>query len=413
MRLASLVRGALRGARAELHSGGQGWWPVFSTARPFAGPASKSLSGPVVSAETVLQLSAVYACVSRTAQLVSCLPGSVFDKLRDGSRVRADDDLTEILALKPNPVQTAPEFWEGMLAHMMMRGNAYAERLTVGGRLVGLRPLIAVSPRLREDRQFDYRVTENGATEVLPPEKVFHLRGFGGGDGLGLSVVRYGVQSFGAALAADETAAGFFGNALTPSGVLKYDGDEDLTPDQRKQMQEYLDQFTGSRRAGKVMLLEGGMTWQQASLSPEDAQLLETRRFQIEDVCRWFGIPPIVIGHASDGQTMWGTGVEAIMLSWMTTGVNPLLRRIEARIRADLIPPALRRTRYFEFNREAVLQMDSGAKADFLSRMVASGVMSSDEAREKLNLERRGGAADELRAQTATAPLELLGGRSE
>jgi phage portal protein BeeE len=103
---------------------------------------------------------------------------------------------------------------------------------------------------------------------------------------------------------------------------------------------------------------------------------LETRRFQVEDVCRWFGTPPVVIGHAGQGQTMWGSGVEAIMLAWLTLGINPQLRRNEGRIHKDLIPPGKRGRWYVEWNREAMLQMDSKAKGDFLSKMTTTGIMS-------------------------------------
>lgn len=105
---------------------------------------------------------------------------------------------------------------------------------------------------------------------------------------------------------------------------------------------------------------------------------------------------------------MWGSGVEAIMLAWLTLGINPQLRRNEARIQKDLIPPGKRGRWYVEWNREAMLQMDSKAKGEFLSKMTTTGIMSRDEGRDKLNLPRRGGAADELTAQTALAPIDKL-----
>ncbi|WP_218640465.1 phage portal protein, partial [Rhodovulum sulfidophilum] len=216
----------------------------------------------------------------------------------------------------------------------------YSEKLTVGSRLVGLRPLFNVVPVRRDDGRFDYRVTEDGRSHVLPPGKVFHVRGFGGGDGLGMSAIRFGVQSFGSALAADETAARVFSNAMMPSGVIE--SDQTLTPEQRAQLGRMLDAYVSSDRAGKTLALEAGLKYRQLQMNPEDAQLLETRRFQVEDVCRWFGTPPVVIGHAAQGQTMWGTGVEAIMMAWLRTGINPLLRRLESRILKDLIPAAKR-----------------------------------------------------------------------
>ncbi|MDO6486054.1 phage portal protein, partial [Shimia thalassica] len=215
-------------------------------------------------------------------------------------------------------------------------------------------------------------------------DKVFHLRGFGPGDGIGMSAIAYGANSIGAALAADETAGSVFSNSMMPSGVLE--SDQTLTEPQREQLQAHLTTYVGSKKAGKTMLLEAGLKYNQLQMNPEDAQLLETRRYSVEDVCRWFGVPPIIIGHASQGQTMWGSGVEAIMLSWLTLGINPLLSRIESRIEKDLIPIGKRGKWVFRFNREGMLQMDSKAKGEFLSKMATSGTMTANERREKLNL---------------------------
>ncbi|MEH6773718.1 MAG: phage portal protein, partial [Cereibacter changlensis] len=190
------------------------------------------------------------------------------------------------------------------------------------------------------------------------------------------------------------------------SGLLK--SPTILSPDQRMQMRDMLKLYQNSENAWKVMVLEAGLDFQALTLNPEDAQMLETRRFAVEDICRWFGVPPIVIGHAGEGQTMWGTGVEAILLAWMNLGLNPILRRIESRIRKDLIAPGSRIKRYAEFNREGILQMDSKAKAEFLTKLTSNGIMSRNEAREKLNMARRDGA-DDLTAQTAMAPLKDLG----
>ncbi|WP_418592078.1 phage portal protein [Ponticoccus sp. (in: a-proteobacteria)] len=366
-----------------------------------------SKAGAMVSATSALSISAAWACVKGNSELIGALPVAIYERQDNGSRKKIEPDVSEVLTANPNRVQTALEFWETAAAHLLLQGNAYAEKLMIGQRIVGLRPLLSVTPKRRSDGLFDYQFYEDGQRYILPPEKVLHIRGFGGGDGLGMSAINFGRQSLGSAIAADEVAAKVFANGMTAGGFLE--SDQELTPEQRAQLQSYLEGFSGSSKAGKTLILEAGLKFNGATMNPEDAQLLETRRFAVEDVCRWFGTPPVVIGHAGQGQTMWGTGVEAIMLAWLRMGINPLLRRIEARIGKEIIP-ANRRGKWFaEWNREAMLQMDSNAKGNFLSRMVAAGIMSSDEGRDKLNLQRRGGAADELRAQVATAPLDLLG----
>lgn len=404
--LLRMMKGALRGVRQELSAGESGWVNV-SEVQPFNGVSYSSNAGKMVSATSALSLSAAWACVKGNSELIGSLPVAIYERQSNGSRQRIEPDIAEVLTASPNRGQTAMEFWEAGTGHLLLNGNQYAERLEIGGRLVGLRPLFNVTPKRRDDGLYDYEFSDRGKRYRLPPEKVFHVRGFGGGDGIGMSAIKFGVQSLGSALAADEVSGKVFANGMTPAAILE--SDQELTPEQRTQLQEMLGAYTSSSKAGKVLVTEAGLKFKPLSMNPEDAQLLETRRFSVEDVCRWFGTPPVVIGHASQGQTMWGSGVEAIMLTWLRMGVNPLLRRIESRIGKDLLPAGRRGRWFIEWNREAMLQMDSTAKSNFLSRMVAAGIMSSDESRDKLNLPRRGGAADELRAQTATAPIDLLG----
>lgn len=208
-------------------------------------------------------------------------------------------------------------------------------------------------------------------------------------------------------MAAQHAAAGTFSNGMRPTGYFLFD--QILSPEQRKQAQEGLiDPLRGSNNAGGVGILEAGVKWQSVSLNPDDAQMLETRRFDVEEICRWFGVPPVLIGHAGDGQTMWGSGVEQILLAWLTLGVDPICDRIEARIKKQLIRPRSGPRRYAEFLREALLQMDSAAKSAFLSTAVQNGLMTRNEGRAKLNLPRVAGG-DDLTAQTNLAPLDQLG----
>lgn len=402
-----LMKAAIRGVKAELAAGQSGWEVALNgVPLPMAGRISNA--GTSVSADSVMTLSAVWACVSRTASVIASLPLDMYQRDSGAGRQFVDDDLAGLLTESPNSEQTGFEFWEGMVAHTVLRGNGVAEKLYVGNRLVGLRPLTNCEPYRNSDGALTYSFWDRGQKTELPAAKVFHIRGFGAGDGLGLSAIQYGVQSMGSALAADETSSTFFANGMMPSGVIS--SEQTLTPDQRDQLQTMLGSYVGSKRAGKIMTLEAGLKYQQLQMKPEDAQLLETRRFQVEDVCRWFGTPPIIIGHSAAGQTMWGTGVEATMLSWLTMGVNPILRRIEKRIQKDFVLPIKGKKFFFEFNREAMLQMDSTAKAALLSQMVSNGIISRDEARAKLNEPARGGAADALMAQTAMAPIDSLKG---
>ncbi|QEU08218.1 phage portal protein [Paracoccus yeei] len=370
-------------------------------------------SGKVVTLSAALTISAVWACIVRSAQAMASLPLDLFKKTASGRQSQAGA-LADLLSLSPNLDQTPVEFWEGMFSWMLCSGNAYAEIDWINGRPSSLMPIPSthVTPiRNKVNNLLSYEVQEIGGLRkrTVTRENMFHLKGWGFGGDEGMSPIRWGTQSLGAAMAADEASAKMFGSGMQASGVLKTN--QRIDERQRPQLQAMMQEYAGSSRAGKLMILEAGMEFEQLTLNPDDAQMLETRRFSIEEVCRWFGVPPIVIGHAAEGQTMWGTGVEAIFLSWMQLGINPVLKKVEQRIRKQLIPLRDQRDVYAEFNREAMLQMDSKAKAEFLRAMTTNGIMTRDEARDKLNLERRGGVADDLMVQTAMSPIDLLNER--
>lgn len=365
-------------------------------------------AGKMVTRESAMRLSAFWACVRMTAQAVSTLPMSMYEKKPNGSRERAGDhELADIIERNPNSEQTALEFWEGMIAWLLVDGNACAQKLKIGNRVVGLKVLPGAVPRRNQSGELVYRYVDRNKPAELPSSEVFHIRGFGWGGDSGLSAVQYGVQTFSTALAAFETSGRMFSNGLSASGVLTTD-QVGLKDAQRTQLNKIMDEFVGSERAGKLMILEAGLKYQQLTMSPVDAQLLEQQRFSIEEICRWFGMPPVVIGHAAQGQTMWGSGVEQILLTWLALGINPLCERIERRITKQLIAVRDQKRFYAEFNREAIMQMDSKTKAAFLSTVVQNGLMDRNEGRDKLNLPRRTGA-DELTAQTNLAPLDKLG----
>lgn len=363
-----------------------------------------------VSIAKAMGLPTVWACIRLTAQAVASLPVTMFERRGDDDRVRVgiDDDIAEVISDSPNADQTPDEFWEGMVAWMMADGNGYAEQVHYGNRLSSLQPIASThcQPFRTYDGELKYRVNDRGQTEIMPREKIFHIKGFGFGGDVGLSAIRFGVQTMGSAIARDDAMARMFASGMQSSGVLT--ADKPLKGTQRKDLEDVMNEYTGSSNAGKMMILGAGMSYQQLTLNPVDVQMLEQNRFGIEEMCRWFGMPPIIVGHAADGQTMWGSGVEQILLSWLQLGLNPLCIRIEKTIKKRLLRPAGHRNRYAEFNREALLQMDSTAKAAFLSSMVQNGLMTRTEGRSKLNLSRIEGG-DQLTVQSNLVPLDQLG----
>lgn len=366
-------------------------------------------AGKVVNNHTAMQLSAFWACVRLTAQAVSVLPITMYRKQADGSREPFQDHpLADIIENSPNRDQTSLEYWESAVAWLCVNGNACSEISKTGKRVSALDILPNAYPERNSDGDLIYKYSDRGKSYTLPRDKVFHIKGFGfGGDG-GLSAVRYGVQTFSTAIAAVESAGKLFSNGMQANGILT--SEQVLQKGQREQLQDIMQTYAGSDKAGKLMILEAGLEYKSLTLSPVDAQLLEQQRFSVEEICRWLGVPPIIIGHAAQGQTMWGSGVEQIMIAWLTLGINPLCERIERRITKQLIDPSEQRRVYAEFNREGLLQMDSTAKAAFLSSMTQNGLMTRNEGRSKLNLPKSTQpAADQLTAQSNLAPLDKLG----
>lgn len=368
-------------------------------------------AGKTVTMESTLQLSTAWACIRLTAQALSCLPAGMYQKSAHDSRDKIEDGVAEILCDSPNEDQTPQEYWETVAAWVTAEGNSYSEKMTSGKRLTALQPLSSLhcGPAREADGTLVYRFNDRGRTETLPREKVFHIKALSFGGDRGLSPIRFGAQTFGSAIAMQETTGKMYGAGLQSSGFLKMPAGVKLDKDQRADMKTIMSEFAGSSNAGKLMVLEGGMEFGRLGLTPVDAEMLANLRFSVEEICRWYGMPPIIIGHAAQGQTMWGTGVEAILIAWLTLGINPLCTRIEARVKKDLIRPYENRRRYFEYNREALLQMDRTAKASFLSIMTQNGLMTRNEGRQKLNLPWQQGA-DQLTAQTNLAPLDKLGG---
>lgn len=373
---------------------------------------SPSHAGKSVTADTTLNLSTAWRCVRLRSRVLGSLPLNVHERLKDGTTQPAKGHwLYSLIHDSPNSDQSAAEFWGGMVACIDLWGNAYARKERIGGRIVALEPLRPDYMQVfRDNGVRKYRYSALGRQTVYGEDEILHLRGFTFGGDVGLSAISYGRHTMGLALAADETASKTFANGLQVSGFVEMATGTKLTPDQRNQLVDLFAKFTGSSRAGKVMPLDPGMKFTPLAMSPEDAQLLESRGFNVEEICRWFDVPPILVGHSSQGQTMWGSGVEQIMLGWLTLDLNPFLKGIEQAVVKQLLSPE-ERIRYFaEYNREALLEADIAAKASFLSSVTQNGLMSRNEGRAKLNLPKdKGPGADLLTVQSALVPIDMLG----
>ncbi|AIO68236.1 MULTISPECIES: phage portal protein [pseudomallei group] len=374
----------------------------------------ESSSGETVTVDSAMQLSAAWACVRLIAETVATLPLNLHQKGADGTRSLAiSHQLYEVLHNQPNADNTAVEFWEVIVASMLLWGNGYARKLRSAGTIIGLE--LMLPQRMTVKRlttgalQYTYRDID-GSGLVLTEDDVLHFRGFSLNGWMGVSVIAYAREVFGNAIAANKTSSSVFKNGLRPSGVLSTD--QVLQKDKREEIRGSLAaQFGGAMQAGKTMVLEAGMKYQAITMNPGDVQLLETKAFNVEEICRWFRVPPFMVGH-SEKSTSWGTGIEQQMIGFLTFALRPWLTRIEQAIRRGCLTPQ-ERTKYFaQFSVEGLLRADSAGRASFYSTMTQNGIMTRDECRAKENLPPMDGNAAVLTVQSALLPIDKLGERT-
>lgn len=348
----------------------------------------ESHAGEAVTAPSVLGLSAAWACVNLLSGTIASLPLMVYRTKADGARdVAVDHSLYRLLHDSPNFDQTAVDYWEFNAASIELWGNAYSRMVRENGRIIALEPIQPdiVNVRRLENGDIEYRWSQDGRSYVLTDRDVLHIRGFGGNPLGGMSTLTFGRHVFGLATAIDRAAGKTFSNGMRPSGVLSVK--DYLKPDQRAQIENALaEKFLGTINAGRPFIAEGGMQWHQLTINPEDAQMLQSRAFSVEEVCRFFGVPPHMVGH-TEKATSWGTGLEQQTLGFQKFTLRRRLKRIEQALEKQLLTPADRAAGItIEFNLEGLLRGDSKARASFYQSALTNGWMTINEVRALENM---------------------------
>lgn len=342
-------------------------------------------AGENVSTQGALNLSAFWAGTRITAQTVASLSFELMEKQKDGTKVRvASHDLQELISDSPNADQTNIEFWEGRVLGLCTTGNGFAEKVhsAGGSRLLALNPMPSDTVARRDnDGNLEYRFFDRGKEQILPEAKVFHIKAFGDGD-MGLSPVTMARQTLSLAIATERAAGQAYSKGLRTKGFFVMPaGSKALTKEQRDDARKSLVEANSGKDAPWASILEGGVDFKAVSLSMRDAEMILNRRFNVEEVCRWIGVPPIIIGHAGDGQTMWGTGVASIMQGWLTLGLRAQLRRIEKAISKRILTAEERLRFSVKINYEDLLRADTAARATFYTSLLNAGVMTINEVR--------------------------------
>ena len=364
-------------------------------------------SGSNVTPETALKLSAVWACVRLRSEVIASLPLH----LRDSSKkIAKDHPLYSILHDSPNADMSAFEFWRAQIASMDLQGAGHSQIIRDRGRIVSLEPLDSscVTDRRLNDGTLQYEYKKCGNVEVFGEEDILHLRGFSLDGRKGLSVIQYASETMGSQFDANKTAQKSFANGLKAGGFLET-GERSLTKEQREILRESLTKFSMPENAGKHLILEAGMkvSANKSLIDPSDAQLLESRYFGIEEICRAFGVPPQLIGHTNKSSS-WASSLEQTNMGFLTYSLRPILVNIEQTITRKLLTPVERVKYKPKFSVDGLLRADSSARAGFYSQMLQNGVMSRNDVRELEDLPRVDGA-DDLTVQLNMTTVDQIG----
>ncbi|MEX5490807.1 phage portal protein [Pseudomonas fulva] len=382
-----------------------GFWSAFSGAQ--------SSSGKSVTVDKAMRLSAVWACVRIISTSVAGLPLSIYRRLPDGGRETARDfPLYDVVHNSPNEDMAAFHFWQSVVASMLLWGNAYCEIHRAAGRVIALDFLMPsrVTPEPDDDGRLRYFFQpRKGARREIAQADMLHIPAFTLDGRMGLSAIRYGADVFGSAMSADDAANTTFKNGMMPT--VAFSVDKTLNPTQRAEFRDYVKTISGALNAGKSPVLEQGVKPEMIGINPADAQLLESRGHSIEEICRWFGVPPWMVMKTDKGSN-WGTGLEQQQIAFLTYCIMTYTAPIEQCVNKRCLTAVDRIKHYAEFSLEAFLRADSAGRAAYLSTMGQNGYMTRNEGRHKENLPSMPGG-DILTVQSNLVPLDQLGKQND
>lgn len=342
------------------------------------GISYNTYTGKRVSPQLAMQLTAVFGCVRVLAESVGMLPCSLYEQLDRGSKKAIKERLYKLLSVKPNGYMTPQEFWELLIACLCLRGNFFAYKVMALGEIVELLPLDPGSVVAKLNSQWEpvYQVTfPDGSSDTLSQKEIWHVRIFTL-DGLnGLSPIAYARQAIGLGMATEEHGSRLFSNGAVTSGVLETD--QTLSDEAFNRLKaDFEDRHQGLANAHKPMILEMGLKWNQISLSAEDAQFLETRKFQLEEICRIFRVPMHLVQN-TDRATF--NNIENLGIGFINYSLVPYLTRIEQRINLGLVKASKQGQLYAKFNVGALLRGDMKSRFEAYATAINWGMYSPND----------------------------------
>ena len=353
-----------------------------------------STSGKTVTERSAMQMTAVYSCVRILAEAIAGLPLHLYTYKEDGGKEKAiGHPLYLLLHDEPNPEMSSFVFRETLMTHLLLWGNAYAQIIRNGkGEVVALYPLMP--NRMTVDRDssgqlfYSYQMNNSDAptmktgTVILKPSDVLHIPGLGFDGLVGYSPIAMAKNAIGLAIATEEYGAKFFANGATPGGLLEYPG---TVKDPDRVRESWNKGFSGSQNAGKVAILEEGMKYTPISIAPEQAQFLETRKFQINEIARIFRVPPHMVGDLEKSSF---SNIEQQSLEFVKYTLDPWVVRWEQSLSRALFTPEEKKQYFFKFNVEGLLRGDYQSRMNGYATARQNGWMSANDIRELENLDR-------------------------
>lgn len=351
-------------------------------------------AGKTVTERSAMQMTAVYSCVRILAEAVAGLPLHLYRYRDDGGKEKAiNHPLYQLLHDEPNPEMSSFVFRETLMTHLLLWGNAYAQIIRNGkDEIIGLYPLMPNRMAVERDKEgklyylytcsSDEAPALSGSTVILKPSDVLHIPGLGFDGLVGYSPIAMAKNAIGLAIATEEYGAKFFANGAAPSGVLEHPG---TIKDPARVREAWQTQFGGSSNSGKVAVLEEGMKYSPISISPEQAQFLETRKFQINEIARIFRVPPHMVGDLEKSSF---SNIEQQSLEFVKYTLDPWVMRWEQSIQRSLLSPDEKKRYFVKFNLEGLLRGDYQSRMAGYATARQNGWMSANDIRELENLDR-------------------------
>ena len=353
----------------------------------------RTTSGKPVNERTAMQTTAVYACVRILAEAVASLPLHVYEYQDDGGKKLVHDHpLYYLLHDEPNPEMTSFVFRETLMSHLLIWGNAYAQIIRDGaGRVLGLYPLLPDKMDVqRDDRGNIYYVYSRNSDENpmfkeygdirLKAEDVLHIPGLGFDGLIGYSPIAMAKNAVGMTLACEEYGASFFANGANPGGVLEHPG---VLKDPSKVRESWNSVYRGVNNAHKIAVLEEGMKYQQIGIPPEEAQFLETRKFQINEIARLYRIPPHMVGDLDKSSF---SNIEQQSLEFVKNTLDPWVIRWEQSLQRSLLLPGEKGKYFIKLNVDGLLRGDYQSRMNGYAVGRQNGWFSANDIREMENM---------------------------